>query len=113
MLSEKEKEWLEERTWPVWDYFSCRTCKAMHQATMRCIFGRCPLMTGTYKDAAEFEARVVKEALHVTIGDLPCAGGPDCKAPHFDKYSTEEEPVGCSMCALCAVRLAVEQEMEQ
>lgn len=99
MLGEAEKKWLEERTWPVWDYFSCRTCKGMHEPTMRCIFGRCPIMTGYYKDAAEFEARV---AAKLAFAVQDCG---DCD--HIENCNDD-----CERVRLKHARLAVEQEME-
>lgn len=112
MLTDKEREWLANRT-PV-------CCKSLPPKSFdgypqsRCpnckynLPRPCSIYRSDYRDAAEFEARAKVIALHLDIEDVPCAHGMMlfCPAKHF-------KGKGCGdWCRMRMAHLQAEKEMD-
>lgn len=105
-LTDSETEWLIDREWTlaVMGSYSCGPCQYRDKDDLLCIFRKCPKFEVNYKDAAEFEARVVAKLAFFEDGCTPCSKPKKCP---FDALDIIE----CVPCRLKYARLAVEEEM--
>lgn len=101
MLTENEKQWLDEKRHKTY----CRYCNVINLCSNPFAFGyTCPLMAGNMTDALEFSERVaMKLAKHIHNKPLVCETNWDC--PYWPKGK-------CAWCYLKAARLEVEEEMD-
>jgi hypothetical protein len=112
-LTESEKKWLEERekTNENNGYYFCAHSE-LQSAAWNTERGWLDVpwvidTKETYKDAAEFEARVAAKLTGLNAAELPCY--PNFLCP----YSAKHIGRGCKGCFLKHARLAVEAEMEE
>lgn len=119
MLTEQEKMWLKKRKG-----FRCRTCQdhaplysggKLIKLGCRTDFEKgCPFYRplyglDNYRDAAEFEARVVVKLTMQERCPLPKGARLD-DCPYFNEDNVSS--FSCSWCAVKRARIAVEEEME-
>lgn len=108
MLTQNEKNWLEEREKrPV----PCSLNESWNWCLNICSGQTLPLrpsclMVPDYRDAAEFEARVAAELARPNMAMCPCWTG-DCEYKRQSGYGAV-----CRACRLKYAHLAVEADME-
>lgn len=101
MLTKNEKKWLKNRE------NRLSPCGASPDTCYGCLIKCSFLLHPDFQDALEFEARAKVIALHIDIGDVPCAHGMKmfCPAKHF-------KGKGCGdWCRLRMAHLQAEAEM--
>lgn len=123
MLTQNEKNWLEERQnicLRCRDREYCRTGKRHGYNTKDCRFWKITVPgsfslrypENNYKDVAEFEARVAAELATIRM-EINWGENFSCCPPTMTRRECSTEPsIDCQWCHLKYARIAVEAKME-